>query len=199
MMRFTSVVLPAPVGPTIATVWPGSATSDKSLDQRLRRGRSENVTCSNATRPWTSGDRSGSRGVGALLVGVEELEDPLERRDARLEDVHHRRHLGERHGENWREYWMNAWMSPSGSCPQATRSPPTTATMTYWMLPMNIVAGCMRPDMNCAPNLDSYSSSLCSRNPARPRAGGRTPSRRVAGERLLDLGVELPGVPPLRR
>ena len=30
MIRLTSVVLPAPVGPTIATVWPGSATSDRS-------------------------------------------------------------------------------------------------------------------------------------------------------------------------
>ncbi len=27
MIRFTSVVLPAPVGPTIATVWPGSAVT----------------------------------------------------------------------------------------------------------------------------------------------------------------------------
>jgi hypothetical protein len=29
MSRFTSVVLPAPVGPTIATVCPGSTVSDR--------------------------------------------------------------------------------------------------------------------------------------------------------------------------
>jgi hypothetical protein len=34
MMRFTSVVLPAPVGPTIATVWPGSAERQVA-DERL--------------------------------------------------------------------------------------------------------------------------------------------------------------------
>jgi len=39
--------------------------------------------------------------------------------------------------------------------PLATRSPPTTATITYCRLPMNIVSGCMRLDMNCAPNDDS--------------------------------------------
>src|SRR3954469_8855296 len=56
---------------------------------------------------------------------------------------------------NWREYWMNAWMSPTESVPLATRMPPTTATITYWMLPMNIVKGCIRLDMNWAPFDDS--------------------------------------------
>jgi len=65
--------------------------------------------------------------------------------------------------ENWREYWMNAWMSPIVIAPLATRSPPTTATITYCRFPMNIVRGCMRLDMNCAPNDDSYNSSLVSR------------------------------------
>ena len=54
--------------------------------------------------------------------------------------------------ENVREYCTNAWMSPTVIAPAATRKPPTTATMTYWTFPMNIVAGCMRLDMNCAPN-----------------------------------------------
>ncbi len=54
--------------------------------------------------------------------------------------------------ENWREYWMKAWMSPTLMPPLATRMPPTTATSTYCTLPMNIVTGCMRLDMNCAPN-----------------------------------------------
>src|SRR5260370_4361750 len=46
----------------------------------------------------------------------------------------------------------------------ATRRPPATATITYWMFRMNIVSGCMRLDMNCAPNDDSYSSSFVARN-----------------------------------
>ena len=54
--------------------------------------------------------------------------------------------------ENVREYWMNACTSPTVIDPLATRRPPTTATITYCTLPMNIVAGCMRLDMNCAPN-----------------------------------------------
>ncbi len=31
---------------------------------------------------------------------------------------------------NIREYWMNAWTSPMLIWPDATRSPPTTATAT---------------------------------------------------------------------
>jgi len=46
-------------------------------------------------------------------------------------------------------------MSPTVIAPLAKRSPPTTATITYWMLPMNIVNGCIRLDMNWAPNEDS--------------------------------------------
>ncbi len=41
--------------------------------------------------------------------------------------------------ENWREYWMKACTSPTLIAPLETRSPPTTATSTYCMLPRNIV------------------------------------------------------------
>ncbi len=64
--------------------------------------------------------------------------------------------------EKVREYWMNAWTSPTLMAPLATCRPPTTATITYWTLPRNIVSGCMRLDMNWAPKDDSYSSSLVS-------------------------------------
>ena len=50
MIRLTRVVLPAPVGPTIATVVPGSATNDKSVMSGLS-GSYEKVTLSNSTRP----------------------------------------------------------------------------------------------------------------------------------------------------
>src|SRR5918993_3589103 len=65
--------------------------------------------------------------------------------------------------EKVREYWMKACTSPTLMAPLATCSPPTTATITYCTLPMNIVAGCMRLDMNWAPNDDSNSSSLVRR------------------------------------
>ncbi len=54
--------------------------------------------------------------------------------------------------ENVREYWMKAWMSPMEIAPLDTRIPPTTATITYWRFPAKIVTGCMRLDMNWAPN-----------------------------------------------
>ena len=37
---------------------------------------------------------------------------------------------------NWREYWMNACTLPSIIVPAATRSPPTTAIVTYVRFPM---------------------------------------------------------------
>ena len=68
--------------------------------------------------------------------------------------------------ENWREYWIIAWTSPMLIAPLAMRSPPTTATSTYWMFPMNIVAGWMRLETNCAPKLARKRSSLSARKRA---------------------------------
>ena len=73
--------------------------------------------------------RDAPRPSGDLLVGVEQLEDPLGRGDARLQQVHHRGDLVSG-WVNWRVYWMNACTSPSDSDPLATRSPPTTAITT---------------------------------------------------------------------
>ncbi|CAB4683105.1 unannotated protein [freshwater metagenome] len=67
-MRFTSVVLPAPVGPTMATVWPGSAMSDRSVMSGFA-GSYENDTWSNSTRPRGSGVVSGT-GASALCSGA---------------------------------------------------------------------------------------------------------------------------------
>ncbi len=46
-------------------------------------------------------------------------------------------------------------MSPMFSEPLAIFRPPTTAISTYWMLPMKIVMGWIRLEMNWAPKLDS--------------------------------------------
>ena len=68
--------------------------------------------------------------------------------------------------ENVREYWMNACTSPTVMAPLATRRPPTTATSTYCTLPMNMVSGCIRLDMNWAPKAASWSVSLVVRKRA---------------------------------
>ena len=43
--------------------------------------------------------------------------------------------------ENERAYWIIACMSPMLMAPAEIRSPPMTAISTYWMLPMNVIAG----------------------------------------------------------
>ena len=65
---------------------------------------------------------------------------------------------------NWREYWMKAWMSPMVMAPDETRRPPTTAMATKLRLPMNVIAGWISPDANCAPKLAWYSSSFLAAN-----------------------------------
>ena len=95
MIRLTSVVLPAPVGPTMATVLPGSATSDRSLmSVSIRVVRERHVV--ELDSPRGSAHERGGSASGDLLVRVQQLEDPLGRGDARLQDVHHRRDLRER-------------------------------------------------------------------------------------------------------
>ena len=76
---------------------------------------------------------------------------------------------------NDREYCRNAWMSPIEIAPEATRSPPTTATSTYCTLLRNIVSGIIRLARNCAPAEAWKSSSLVVRKRAstsawRPKA-----------------------------
>ena len=99
MTRLTSVVLPAPVGPTIATVCPGSATSDRSSISGLSGVVAERHVLELAPARARRGRRRASAGVGHLLVGVEQLEDPLGRGHPGLQQVRHRGHLGQRLGE----------------------------------------------------------------------------------------------------
>ena len=66
--------------------------------------------------------------------------------------------------ENWRAYWIIACMSPMFIVPLEIFRPPTTAIRMNWMLPRKIVIGWMRLDMNCAPKLASYITSLSARN-----------------------------------
>ncbi len=56
---------------------------------------------------------------------------------------------------NWREYWMKAWMSPMVIWPEATRRLPTTAIITKFRLPENIITGCTELAVNCDQKLAS--------------------------------------------
>ena len=76
MIRLTRVVLPAPVGPTMAMVWPGSATSDRSWIRGLV-GSYEKETSLELDAPRHRGQLDRRTGIGALLLGVEQIEDPL--------------------------------------------------------------------------------------------------------------------------
>ena len=99
MMRLTRVVLPAPVGPTMATVWPGSHAQVEVLDERLvgRVGerhvleRDAALARSRPRRAWSTS--------GSCSARVEHLEHPLGRGHPGLEQVGHRGHLGQRLGE----------------------------------------------------------------------------------------------------
>ena len=94
-MRFTSVVLPAPVGPDDRDRLPGLDPERQVGDQRmLGRVRERHVLEHDRA---VAVDRSRRIGrVGLLLVCVEQLEDPLGRRGARLHDRGHAAQLGER-------------------------------------------------------------------------------------------------------
>ena len=101
--------------------------------------------------------------------------------------------------ENLREYWMNAWMSPMLIAPLDTRRPPTTATMTYWMLPMNIVKRLhqARHELRAERRLVELVVGLAEPLFDLALAAERLHDR-VARERLLDLCVEQAGALPLR-
>ena len=88
MMRFTSVVLPAPVGPTIATVCPGSTRNDRSV-MSGRSGVYENAHVLELDDAVAVDRLRGIGRVGLLLVCVEQLEDALGRGGARLHDRGH--------------------------------------------------------------------------------------------------------------
>ena len=148
------MVLPAPVGPTMAMVWPGLGDERERLDERpfgvvgerdvveldppAHRcgsvlGSAASGLCSSASRNSSTRSSEAMPDWNTFIIDASWVSGI----------------------ENWREYWMNAWMSPTVIAPLATRRPPTTATSTYWTLPMNIVSGCIRLDMNWAPNDDS--------------------------------------------
>ena len=82
------MVLPAPVGPTIATVWPGSHAERQVADERaIGRVRERDVL--EHDRAVAVDRRRRVDGVGLLLVRVEQFEDALGGCRSRLHDRGH--------------------------------------------------------------------------------------------------------------
>ena len=99
---------------------------------------------------------------------------------------------------NWREYWMNAWMSPIVIAPDDTRSPPMTAMATKFRLPRNIIAGWIDPGDELGAEAGLVELLVLVVEALLDVAlAAEHLDERVAGERLLDLGVERAGVAPL--
>src|SRR3970040_1126106 len=112
MMRLTSVVLPAPVGPTMATVWPGSTwKSTSSISGVARVDMEAHVFDQRLVLVVAEGDvfeghaalrhrRSPRDSVlGGLLLSVEQLEDPFRPGNPRLGSAYHRGGVGDRLAE----------------------------------------------------------------------------------------------------
>ena len=123
------MVLPAPVGPTIATVWPGSTFSDRPSMSGLSRVVAEGDVLQrdpaaqllpDAPGPSARADCS-SASRSSKTRSAEATPDWI--RFAMLATC----------VSGWlncREYCTNACTSPMDSAPEATRRPPTTATST---------------------------------------------------------------------
>ncbi len=123
------MVLPAPVGPTIATVWPGWTVSDRSSISGMSAAYRK-LTSRNSTRPRTSRRRLRLRpGPGSCSSASSRANT---RSAEATPDCSRLAMLATWVSGwlNWREYWMNACTSPSDSAPTPPAAPPTTATRT---------------------------------------------------------------------
>ena len=105
------MVLPAPVGPTIATVWPGSRDERQVLDQRhvgvvAERHVLERHEPARLVRGHGS---AGSRRPAPRRRAARRRARPRRRPDCSTLDIEATCVSG---WLNWREYWMNACTSP---------------------------------------------------------------------------------------
>src|SRR6266852_4691412 len=128
MMRLTRVVFPAPVGPTIAIVCPGSATSDR-FSIKGWSARYRNDTSSNSTRPCRLVGRAGR--TGSAICSSASSKSKTRSADATPDWSRFAMDATWVKGwVNCLEYWMNACTSPRLMTPVATRTPPMTPMAT---------------------------------------------------------------------
>ena len=93
---------------------------------------------------------------------------------------------------------MKAWTSPTLIWPLATRRPPNTATMTKLRLPTNIMIGCIEPGEELGRGAGLVHLLVGVAEPGLDLAlAAERLHDGVAGDGLLDEGVELTGVAPL--
>ena len=112
------VVLPAPVGPTMAIVWPGSTSKLNSSISGLA-GSYRKLTFSKLTRPRSSG-----KAAAAVLSGISSSAS----RNSKTRSAEAMPDCSRLIWPascisgmvNCREYWMKAWTSPSDIVPEAT-------------------------------------------------------------------------------
>ena len=138
------------------------------------------------------------RRVGALLLGVEELEHPLGRGEPGLEDVDHRGQHLERQGElpGVLDEGLDVADAdgPAGHPQAADHGDGHVVEVADQE---HQPAACS-PDMNWAPKLACTARRWSAEEPFLDLAlAAERLHDGVAGERLLDQGVEAAGVPPL--
>ena len=122
-----SVVLPAPVGPTMATVWPGLATQLKSW-MMVWPGTYPKRTWSNSTRPG----RSLATWASVACSSSGAARNSKTRSVAAAMDCSVLPTLPSC-WTGWvklRTYWMKDWMSPGVALPVRASCAPTTTTPT---------------------------------------------------------------------
>ncbi len=121
------VVLPAPVGPTIATSSPGLASKDMSVRTGWRTSQA-NPTCSNATRPDTGGK--------ATAFGASRISDCI----SRISKIRAVAPCASRIWANTRAAELKGPMRMPAKSTKANNSPGDTAPSMTWRPPYHKTA-----------------------------------------------------------
>ena len=116
MIRLTSVVLPAPVGPTMATVSPGLGDERQVLDERSVRvvGERDVVELDPARARSAAGRRGRPRAICSGASSSSKTRSAEAMPDCSTLTIDASWVSG---WVNWREYWMNACTSPRPIAP----------------------------------------------------------------------------------
>lgn len=124
-----SVVLPAPVGPTMATVSPGSTAHEKSW-MTVLPGTYPKRTWSKETRPARRSGSFAAPSAGSSSSGAPRNSNTRSAAAVMLCSMFD---TFESCWMGWvklRTYWMKLWMSPGVACPFTASAAPTATTPT---------------------------------------------------------------------
>ena len=128
MSSLTIVVLPAPVGPTMATVCPGWTAAEKSW-MMILFGSYPKRTWSKVTWPWMD---EGGTGLPACCSSSSSARNSKTRSAAAAMDcsILDTCAIWVMGWVKLRTYWINDWISPTWMAPDEARMAPTTVTAT---------------------------------------------------------------------